>query len=61
MCARAQYPDDEVTLTVDHVVPRSQGGGEDLDNLVCCCAEDNRAKLKNPERFQEWMKRKLRT
>lgn len=57
----AKYPDDEVALTVDHVVPRSQGGGEDLDNLVCCCAADNRAKLNNPEQFQKWLKRRVET
>lgn len=56
----ATYPDDEVTLTVDHVIPRSQAGGEYLDNLVCCCAPCNRAKLNNPNQFQEWLKRKER-
>jgi len=54
---QVRYPDIDVTFTVDHVIPRSQGGGEDLDNLVCCCAPCNRAKLNNPEQFQKWMKR----
>jgi 5-methylcytosine-specific restriction endonuclease McrA len=31
-------------LTVDHVVPRSQGGGKSWDNLVAACAPCNRRK-----------------
>jgi 5-methylcytosine-specific restriction endonuclease McrA len=52
----AKDSDIDVRFTVDHVIPVSQGGGEDLDNLVCCCAQDNRAKLDNPEQFEKWMK-----
>lgn len=55
----AKYPDDNVTLTVDHVTPLSQDGADYLDNLVCCCAPCNRAKLNNPEQFQEWLKRRF--
>jgi 5-methylcytosine-specific restriction endonuclease McrA len=54
----AKDSDVDVRFTVDHVIPRSQGGGEDLNNLVCCCAQDNRAKLDNPEQFEKWMKNK---
>jgi 5-methylcytosine-specific restriction endonuclease McrA len=32
------------TLTVDHVVPRSKGGGSSWDNIVTCCAPCNRRK-----------------
>jgi hypothetical protein len=28
-------------LTIDHYVPQSQGGTDDLDNLVYCCARFN--------------------
>ena len=31
-------------LTIDHVVPRSQGGKSVWDNVVCCCIECNRKK-----------------
>lgn len=31
-------------MTTDHVVPRSQGGGESWLNLVCACAACNRRK-----------------
>ena len=29
-------------LTVDHVIPRSKGGGSGWDNIVTCCAPCNR-------------------
>ena len=32
------------TLTVDHVIPRSRGGGSGWDNIVACCAPCNRRK-----------------
>jgi 5-methylcytosine-specific restriction endonuclease McrA len=28
-------------LSLDHVVPRSQGGGNTWDNIVCCCVRCN--------------------
>ena len=31
-------------LTIDHVVPRSQGGKSVWDNVVCCCIACNRKK-----------------
>ncbi len=31
-------------LTIDHVVPRSQGGKSTWDNVVCCCISCNRKK-----------------
>lgn len=52
----AKHPDDDVILTVDHLVPRSRDGGDYLDNLVCCCDMCNRAKLNDPKRFQKWIK-----
>lgn len=39
-------------LEVDHVLPRSRGGLDTLDNLVCACRSCNRSKSdKTPE---EW-------
>jgi 5-methylcytosine-specific restriction endonuclease McrA len=32
------------SLTIDHVVPRSKGGGSSWDNIVTCCAPCNRRK-----------------
>ena len=33
-----------VATTVDHVVPRSKGGGQDWGNLVACCSPCNAKK-----------------
>ncbi len=34
-----RFPTPELTL--DHIVPRSQGGGASWTNLVCCCVNCN--------------------
>jgi len=34
----------EVILEVDHVIPRSRGGGDDMDNLMTACKDCNRGK-----------------
>jgi 5-methylcytosine-specific restriction endonuclease McrA len=39
-----QYCGDQGTLTVDHVIPRSKGGGSTWDNIVASCAPCNRRK-----------------
>jgi len=31
-------------VTIDHLVPKSLGGSNDIENLVPCCAECNREK-----------------
>jgi len=44
---RCQYCDIELTskeATLDHVIPRSQGGKTTWDNIVCACATCNRKK-----------------
>ena len=30
--------------TIDHIIPRSRGGGDSWTNCVCCCAPCNRKK-----------------
>jgi 5-methylcytosine-specific restriction endonuclease McrA len=39
-----QYCGSRQQLTVDHVVPRSKGGGSTWDNIVASCAPCNRRK-----------------
>ena len=39
-----QYCGSRAQLTVDHVVPRSKGGGSTWDNIVAACAPCNRRK-----------------
>jgi len=39
-----QYCGSRTSLTVDHVIPRSKGGGSSWDNIVAACAPCNRRK-----------------
>jgi 5-methylcytosine-specific restriction endonuclease McrA len=39
------YPAPPKSATVDHKIPRSQGGGNDQTNLVTACYECNQAKM----------------
>jgi hypothetical protein len=41
-CGRG--PEDGTVLHVDHVVPKAQGGRDDMDNLVTACRECNLGK-----------------
>jgi 5-methylcytosine-specific restriction endonuclease McrA len=45
-----QYCGSRSNLTVDHVVPRSRGGGSSWDNIVASCAPCNRRKGNAPLR-----------
>lgn len=44
-------------LTIDHVIPRSRGGGNSWENLVTCCANCN---IKKGDRTPEEANMKLR-
>lgn len=39
-------------MSVDHVIPKSQGGSDDMDNLVLACRKCNRAKY--TKHYQEY-------
>ena len=41
----------EIMLEVDHIIPRSQGGKDDFENLVTACSNCNRGKGKRPLEF----------
>ena len=43
-CAYCCVPLDDTTVTIDHVVPKSRGGPESLENLVPACQRCNVAK-----------------
>lgn len=46
-----QYP------TMDHVIPRSKGGGHDMDNVVAACHRCNSKKYtKDVDLFREGLK-----
>jgi 5-methylcytosine-specific restriction endonuclease McrA len=43
---------DEVTFTLDHIIPRCEGGGNERENLTVACADCNRSKSAKP--LSEW-------
>lgn len=45
---RCQYCGSERHLTVDHIVPRSRGGGDSWENVVTSCAPCNLKKGDRP-------------
>ena len=45
--AKCQYCScslSEKSITIDHITPRSRGGGNTWENMVCCCLTCNRKK-----------------
>ncbi|MEZ4547506.1 MAG: HNH endonuclease [Thermodesulfobacteriota bacterium] len=44
MCQYCRKKFSRVELTIDHVIPRSQGGKSVWHNVVCCCVDCNRKK-----------------
>jgi 5-methylcytosine-specific restriction endonuclease McrA len=53
---RCQYCGSERHLTVDHVIPRSKGGGDSWENVVAACAPCN---LKKGDRLPHHADMKL--
>jgi len=46
------YCGSEDNLTIDHVVPRSKGGHNTVENMVCCCDSCNQDKAHTP--WEDW-------
>lgn len=45
----------DVPTQVDHIMPRSRGGGDDRDNLAPACRRCNMEKLDfTPDEWREW-------
>jgi 5-methylcytosine-specific restriction endonuclease McrA len=40
--------------TVDHILPRSRGGGDEWENLVACCVRCNNAKADRTPEEKGW-------
>lgn len=49
---KCAYCDSEENITLDHIVPRSKGGGDTTKNVVCCCHSCNQSKGHSP--WEEW-------
>lgn len=48
-CSYCEYNfGNESEMTLDHVLPRSLGGGNEIDNLVLACYPCNQAKAADP-------------
>ena len=47
----------DVTLEVDHVIPKSKWGNDDISNLVTCCRECNIGKWSDLIEEYEWIVR----
>ena len=45
----------DVTLEVDHVIPKSKGGKDDIENLITCCRECNIGKWSSLMDDWEWI------
>lgn len=52
-CRYCQTPLTLRTMTIDHVEPRSKGGGNSDENLACCCEVCNASKWDTP--LDEWL------
>ena len=55
----AFVPDNEAT--VDHIIPRSRGGADDMSNFVMCCDPCNNKKADNVGRFVNVKRNKVRS
>lgn len=49
---KCAYCGSEENLTLDHVVPQSKGGLDNIKNVVCCCHSCNQSKSHSP--WEEW-------
>lgn len=49
---KCAYCDSDQNLTLDHVVPRSKGGIDYTENVVCCCNSCNVSK--SHTNWEEW-------
>ena len=53
---RCAYCDKHAT-TIDHVLPRSRGGGDSWENLVACCVRCNNLKGNHTPEEKGWVMR----
>lgn len=49
---KCAYCGSEDNLTLDHIIPRSKGGEDSTNNVICCCHSCNQSKGHNS--WEEW-------
>lgn len=50
------YSDEDYAFTIDHILPKADGGTNHISNLQIMCLECNNLKLHYPERIVGYMK-----
>lgn len=54
-CVYCRCPLDELTATLEHIIPRSLGGGDNRDNVTLACRPCNQRRgntpLDNPRQY----------
>ena len=62
-CRYCKEKPPQVKLTIDHKIPKSKGGTDDIKNLQCLCEECNMVKSglshKDLIRILEWYHKKI--
>lgn len=61
-CIYCGYYENPSRLTVDHVIPKSKGGSQHINNMVIACSQCNLSKsdkdfltwYPNQESFEQW-------
>ena len=54
-CAYCDVELNEITATIDHIIPKFRGGHHVKTNMCCCCTECNRSK--GSTRLEDWYKK----
>ena len=54
-CAYCDVELNEITATIDHIIPKYRGGLHVKTNMCCCCTECNRSK--GSTRLEDWYKK----
>ena len=55
-CAYCGLPLDSLTMHIDHIIPKSQGGTDEIDNLTPCCPMCNLAKgTMSADMYLDWL------
>ena len=49
---KCAYCGSDNAITIDHVIPRSKGGMDRIENMVSCCESCNQDKAHTP--WEEW-------